>query len=54
MFILKLAGKILLLPVDPFCDRPGSKNDSTDLCGCQRDPWIYIHFIDYSDCILLS
>ena len=33
---------------DPFCDRPGSKNDSTDLCGCQRDPWIYILFIDYS------
>ena len=30
------------------------KNDSIDLCGCQRDPWIYIHFIDYSDCILLS
>ena len=21
---------------DPFCNRPGSKNDSTDLCGCQR------------------
>ena len=39
---------------DPFCDRPGSEDDSTDLCGCQRDPWIYIHFIDYSDCILLS
>ena len=30
---------------DPFCDRLGSKNDSTDLCGCQRDPWIYIHFV---------
>ena len=39
---------------DPFCDRPGSKDDSTDLCGCQRDPWVYIHFVDYSDCILLS
>ena len=38
---------------DPFCDRPGSEDDSTDLCGCQRDPWIYIHFVDYSDCILL-
>ena len=38
---------------DPFCDRLGSKNDSTDLCGCQRDPWVYIHFIDHSDCILL-
>ena len=20
---------------DPFCDRTGSKDDSTDLCGCQ-------------------
>ena len=38
---------------DPFCNRPGSKNDSTDLCGCQRDPWVYIHFVDYSNCILL-
>ncbi len=38
---------------DTFCDRPGSEDDSTDLCGCQRDPWIYIHFVDYSDCILL-
>ena len=38
---------------DPFCDRLGSKNDSTDLCGCQRNPWVYIHFIDHSDCILL-
>ena len=38
---------------DPFCDRPGSEDDSTDLCGCQRDPWVYIHFVDYSDCILL-
>ena len=36
---------------DPFCDRLGSKNDSTDLCGCQRNPWVYIHFIDHSDCI---
>ena len=38
---------------DHFCDRLGSKNDSTDLCGCQRNPWVYIHFIDHSDCILL-
>ena len=38
---------------DTFCDRPGSEDDSTDLCGCQRNPWIYIHFVDYSDCILL-
>ena len=38
---------------DPFCDRLGSKNDSTDLYGCQRDSWVYIHFIDHSDCILL-
>ncbi len=38
---------------DSFCDRPGSEDDSTDLCGCQRDPWVYIHFVDYSDCILL-
>lgn len=27
---------------DSFCDRPGSEDDSTDLCGCQRDPWVYI------------
>ena len=20
---------------DPFCDRPGSEDDSTDLCGCK-------------------
>ena len=60
MFILKLAGKILLLPVWLILFVIGlavkmtvSKNDSTDLCGCQRNPWIYIHFIDYSDCILL-
>ena len=38
---------------DPFCDRLGSVDDSTDLCGCQRNPWVYIHFVDYSDCILL-
>lgn len=38
---------------DPFCDRPGSEDDSTDLCGCQRNPWVSIHFVDYSDCILL-
>ena len=38
---------------DPFCDWPGSEDDSTDLCGCQRDTWAYIHFVDYSDCILL-
>ena len=38
---------------DPFCDRPGSEDDSTDLCGCQRNPRIYIHFVDYSNCILL-
>ena len=24
---------------DPFCDRLGSEDDSTDLCGCQRDPY---------------
>ena len=32
---------------DPFCDRLGSEDDSTDLCGCQRNPWVYIHFVDY-------
>ena len=55
MFILKLAGKILLVPVwlILFVIGFGSENDSTDLCGCQRDPWVYIHFVDYSDCILL-
>ena len=55
MFILKLVGKILLLPVwlVRFCDRPGSEDDSTDLCGCKGNPWFYIHFVDYSDCILL-
>ena len=55
MFILKLVGKILLLPVwlILFVIGSGSKNDSTDLCGCQRNPWVYIHFIDHSDCILL-
>ena len=30
---------------DSFCDRPGSEDDSTDLCGCQRDPWVYIHLL---------
>ena len=38
---------------DPFCDRPGSEDDSTDLCGCKGNPWFYIHFVDYSNCILL-
>ena len=37
----------------PVIIRVLSEDDSTDLCGCQRDPWIYIHFVDYSDCILL-
>ena len=23
---------------DPFCDRPGSEDDSTDLCGCKGNP----------------
>ena len=53
---LVLASSIFLFyagMADPFCDRLGSKNDSTDLCGCQRNPWVYIHFIDHSDCILL-
>ena len=36
-----------------ICNWPDSEDDSTDLCGCQRDPWVYIHFVDYSDCILL-
>ena len=53
MFILKLAEKILLLPVWLILFVIGSEDDSTDLCGCQRDPWVYIHFVDYSDCILL-
>ena len=60
---IKVPGRHFLFPeswrkgveiADTFCDRPGSEDDSTDLCGCQRDPWIYIHFVDYSDCILLS
>ena len=38
---------------NPFCDWLGSENDSTDLCGCQRNPWVHIHVVDYSDCILL-
>ena len=38
---------------ETICDRPGSEDDSIDLCSCQRNPWIYIHFVDYSDCILL-
>ena len=38
---------------DPFCDRPGSENVSIDLCGCQGNPGVSIHFVDYSDCILL-
>ena len=59
---IKVPGRHFLFPeswrkgvkmTDTFCDRPGSEDDSTDLCGCQRDPWIYIHFVDYSDCILL-
>ena len=37
----------------PVIIRVLSEDDSTDLCGCQRNPWVYIHFVDYSDCILL-
>ena len=36
-----------------FQTRSSSEDDSTDLCGCQGNPWVSIYFVDYSDCILL-
>ena len=42
------AMEIEISKIHPFKNHPFKV-----LCGCQRDPWVYIHFVDYSDCILL-
>ena len=58
MFIFKIAGKILLLPVWLILFVIGLAVKMTVqtyavVRGILRDPWIYIHFVDHSDCILL-
>ena len=56
MFILKLAGKILLLPVwlILFVIGLAVKMTVQTYAVVRGNPWVYIHFVDYSDCILLS
>ena len=56
MFILKIAGKILLLPVWLILFVIGlavKMTVQTYAVVRGRNPWVYIHFVDYSDCILL-